>query len=98
VWIDIAGQGVELAPGRTAQMLDAEHKRVTDDQGSVYTFDKLLLATGGTPRRFPWGVTMSSTTAHSTIISDCGHWQSRASASQSSAVDSSARRSLRRWR
>ncbi len=55
VWIDIAGQGVELAPGRTAQVLDAEHKRVTDDQGSVYTFDKLLLATGGTPRRFPWG-------------------------------------------
>ena len=28
---------------------------MTDDQGTVYAFDKLLLATGGTPRRFPWG-------------------------------------------
>jgi NADPH-dependent 2,4-dienoyl-CoA reductase/sulfur reductase-like enzyme len=55
VWIDIAGQNIELVPGRTAKALDAERKRVTDDQGSVYTFDKLLLATGGTPRRFSWG-------------------------------------------
>ncbi len=55
VWIDIARQGIELATGRTAQALDAAHKRVTDDQGTNYTFDKLLLATGGTPRRFAWG-------------------------------------------
>jgi 3-phenylpropionate/trans-cinnamate dioxygenase ferredoxin reductase component len=55
VWIDIARQNVELILGRQAQTLDAEHKRVMDDQGTSYTFDKLLLATGGTPRRFPWG-------------------------------------------
>jgi len=55
VWIDIELQDVELFLGRQAQVLDAAGKQVTDDQGTVYTFDKLLLATGGTPRRFPWG-------------------------------------------
>jgi NADPH-dependent 2,4-dienoyl-CoA reductase/sulfur reductase-like enzyme len=36
-------------------MLDPPNRRITDDQGTVYTFDKLLLATGGTPRRLPFG-------------------------------------------
>lgn len=55
VWIDLPRQGVELVTGRTAQALDAARKQVTDDQGTSYTFDKLLLATGGTLRRFDWG-------------------------------------------
>ena len=55
VWIALEGQGADLHLGRTAQALDAEHKRVTDDQGIVYTFDRLLLAMGGSPRRFSWG-------------------------------------------
>jgi NADPH-dependent 2,4-dienoyl-CoA reductase/sulfur reductase-like enzyme len=55
VWIDVGQQGVELFTGRTAEALDTAHKRVTDDQGTVYTFDRLLLATGGIPRRFTWG-------------------------------------------
>src|SRR5262245_4952236 len=55
IWIDIELEGVELFLGRQAQSLDAAGKQVTDDQGTVYAFDKLLLATGGTPRRFPWG-------------------------------------------
>jgi 3-phenylpropionate/trans-cinnamate dioxygenase ferredoxin reductase subunit len=41
--------------GRTVRTLDPPRKRVTDDQGAVYTYDKLLLATGGTPRRLPFG-------------------------------------------
>jgi 3-phenylpropionate/trans-cinnamate dioxygenase ferredoxin reductase component len=55
IWIDLAQQGVDLLLGRTMQALDVEHKRVTDGQGGEYTFDKLLLATGGAPRRLPWG-------------------------------------------
>jgi NADPH-dependent 2,4-dienoyl-CoA reductase/sulfur reductase-like enzyme len=55
VWIDIASQVADLHLGRTAQTLDAAHKRVMDDQGTIYTFERLLLATGGTPRRFGWG-------------------------------------------
>lgn len=41
--------------GRTARKLDPQTKRVTDDQGTAYTFEKLLLATGSTPRRLPFG-------------------------------------------
>lgn len=54
IWRKTEGQGVELHLGRTAQRLDPRNKRVTDDQGTLYTFDKLLLATGGTPRHLPF--------------------------------------------
>lgn len=47
--------GVTLHLGRIVESLDPANKQVTDNQGNVYTFDKLLLATGGTPRRFPFG-------------------------------------------
>jgi NADPH-dependent 2,4-dienoyl-CoA reductase/sulfur reductase-like enzyme len=49
--IDIQSLSVELILGRTVQSLDAEHQQVTDDQGDMYSFDTLLLATGGVPRR-----------------------------------------------
>lgn len=55
IWRGAKDQGVDLHLGRTARSLDPRNKRVVDDQGSVYTFDKLLLATGGTPRRLPFG-------------------------------------------
>lgn len=45
--------GVTLHLGRRAMALEPGAKRLTDDQGTVYTFEKLLLATGGTPRRIP---------------------------------------------
>jgi NADPH-dependent 2,4-dienoyl-CoA reductase/sulfur reductase-like enzyme len=48
-------QGATLHLGRTVRQLDPRAKRVTDDQGTVYGYGKLLLATGGTPRRFPFG-------------------------------------------
>ncbi len=35
--------------------ISAEVKRVLDDRGSSHSFDKLLLATGGTPKRLPFG-------------------------------------------
>lgn len=41
--------------GRVAQKLDLSGKKVHDDHGDTYTFDKLLLATGGTTRRLPFG-------------------------------------------
>jgi NADPH-dependent 2,4-dienoyl-CoA reductase/sulfur reductase-like enzyme len=47
--------GVSLHLGRLAKTLDLARKQVTDDQGTVYAFDKLLIATGGTPRRLPFG-------------------------------------------
>src|SRR5207247_5015008 len=53
--IDLAQQGVDPLLGRKVQALDLAHKRVIDGQGAEYTFGKMLLATGGTPRRLPWG-------------------------------------------
>ncbi len=35
--------------------LDADNRRATDDRGEVHTYDRLLLATGGVPRRLPFG-------------------------------------------
>jgi len=55
IWRKTEEKGVTLLLGRTAHALDPRNKRVTDEQGTVYTFDKLLLATGGTPRRLPFG-------------------------------------------
>jgi NADPH-dependent 2,4-dienoyl-CoA reductase/sulfur reductase-like enzyme len=48
-------QGVTLHLGRTARHLDPQNKQITDDQGTAYGYGKLLLATGGTPRRLPFG-------------------------------------------
>ncbi len=55
IWRKTESQGVEFHLGRKAQTLDSRNKRITDDQGTVYTFDKLLLATGGSPSRLPFG-------------------------------------------
>ncbi len=55
VWRDTADLDVELHLGREVQVLDAQAKRLVDIQETVYTFDKLLLATGGRPRRLPSG-------------------------------------------
>ena len=46
---------VLLHLGRRVVGIDPERRQATDDIGTVYTYDKLLLATGGTPRRLPFG-------------------------------------------
>ena len=35
--------------------LDPKNRKVTDSTGSEHTYEKLLLATGGKPRRLPFG-------------------------------------------
>jgi 3-phenylpropionate/trans-cinnamate dioxygenase ferredoxin reductase subunit len=55
IWRGTDELAAELLLGRTAQQLDPKEKRVIDDQGTEYTFEKLLLATGGTPNRLPFG-------------------------------------------
>jgi len=55
VWRKTSEAGVDLHLGRRATTLDLRGKRVVDDRGTDYTFGKLLLATGGTPRRLPFG-------------------------------------------
>ena len=55
VWSKMDGLGVDMHLGRTVKAIDPGNKRVTDTLGTDYTFDKLLLATGGTARRLPFG-------------------------------------------
>jgi NADPH-dependent 2,4-dienoyl-CoA reductase/sulfur reductase-like enzyme len=55
VWRKTSEVRVDLHLGHRASALDLRAKSVTDDRGIVYTFEKLLLATGGTPRRLPFG-------------------------------------------
>ncbi|HEV8354219.1 MAG TPA: FAD-dependent oxidoreductase [bacterium] len=51
IWRATTDLGATLHLGRTARSVDVAAKRVTDDQGEAYTYDRLLLATGGTPKR-----------------------------------------------
>ncbi len=55
VWLKTDRLGVDFHLGRAARVLDLRQKQVVDDRGAVYNFDKLLLATGVTPRRLPFG-------------------------------------------
>src|SRR5215207_6402411 len=55
VWLKTDRLVVDLHLGRTARVLDLRQKQVVDDRGAVYDFDKLLLATGVSPQRLPFG-------------------------------------------
>ena len=55
IWSNTQEQGVEVHLGFRAQVLEPRNRRLTDEWGEVYTFEKLLLATGGRPRRLPFG-------------------------------------------
>jgi NADPH-dependent 2,4-dienoyl-CoA reductase/sulfur reductase-like enzyme len=55
IWRGTASRNVELHLGRRAVELDRRAKAVKDDRGTSYAYDKLLLATGGSPRTLPFG-------------------------------------------
>jgi 3-phenylpropionate/trans-cinnamate dioxygenase ferredoxin reductase component len=55
IWRKTDTSGVTFHSGRTARDLDPSGKKVTDDAGTVYEFERLLLATGGTPRQLEFG-------------------------------------------
>jgi 3-phenylpropionate/trans-cinnamate dioxygenase ferredoxin reductase subunit len=55
IWRGTEKKGVELHLGVRIESLDIHQKRAIDDKGGVWTFDKLLLATGGKPRLLPFG-------------------------------------------
>jgi 3-phenylpropionate/trans-cinnamate dioxygenase ferredoxin reductase component len=55
IWRGTENLGVTLHSGRRAIALDATSREVRDERGETYRYDRLLLATGGTPRRLPFG-------------------------------------------
>ncbi|HET6683304.1 MAG TPA: FAD/NAD(P)-binding oxidoreductase [Gaiella sp.] len=55
IWRGTENLGVELRLGRRIATIDPATHRATDDRGEVYAYERLLLATGGRPRRLPFG-------------------------------------------
>ena len=55
VWRQTASHGADLYLNQRVISIDPKTKVVRDDQGLEYEYDKLLLATGGTPRELPFG-------------------------------------------
>jgi 3-phenylpropionate/trans-cinnamate dioxygenase ferredoxin reductase component len=53
VWRGTDTISADLRLGRRATGINPQKKTVTDDRGNAVTYEKLLLATGGTPRRLP---------------------------------------------
>ena len=51
IWRKTDETGAEQVRGRRIVRVDAGARRATDDGGAVYEYGKLLLATGGRPRR-----------------------------------------------
>jgi NADPH-dependent 2,4-dienoyl-CoA reductase/sulfur reductase-like enzyme len=51
VWRGTEELGVELLLGRRVTSLDIDAHTATDDTGETHSYERLLLATGGTPRR-----------------------------------------------
>src|SRR5947199_10242493 len=53
IWRKTAATGTALHLGRRITALDPRARSVSDDRGTVYRYQKLLLATGGVRRRLP---------------------------------------------
>lgn len=53
IWRNTGDLNVAMHLGKKVVALDPVKKTATDDAGNVYTYEKLLLATGGTARHLP---------------------------------------------
>jgi NADPH-dependent 2,4-dienoyl-CoA reductase/sulfur reductase-like enzyme len=55
IWRKTENKRVEMHICRIVKEIVPTQKRVVDDEEKVFTYEKLLLATGGKPRRLPFG-------------------------------------------
>lgn len=55
LWRGVDYTRVKFHLGRRATSVNRKKRTVTDESGAEYRYKKLLLATGGTPRRLPFG-------------------------------------------
>ena len=75
IWRNTTAANAEVLLGRDAIRIDPDAHTVTDAAGGVYTYRKLLLATGGTPRRLPGdpgGIVYFRTLDDYTAVRDAG--------------------------
>lgn len=55
IWRHTENERVEFHLGRNVELVEPKQKRAVDDARNTYTYDKLLLVTGGRPRLLPFG-------------------------------------------
>jgi NADPH-dependent 2,4-dienoyl-CoA reductase/sulfur reductase-like enzyme len=55
IWRKTEEHKADLLLGRKVLSIDPQKKQVQDDHQESYTYQKLLLATGGTPHKLPFG-------------------------------------------
>jgi 3-phenylpropionate/trans-cinnamate dioxygenase ferredoxin reductase subunit len=55
VWRGTPALGVDVRPAHRIVSLDLAAHTASDDAGDTHSYERLLLATGGTPRRLPTG-------------------------------------------
>jgi NADPH-dependent 2,4-dienoyl-CoA reductase/sulfur reductase-like enzyme len=55
IWRKTENKGVTIHMGRLVKEIIPKQKHVVDDKGDIFTYNKLLLATGGKPRRLAFG-------------------------------------------
>jgi 3-phenylpropionate/trans-cinnamate dioxygenase ferredoxin reductase component len=55
IWRNTQDLGADLYLGRNVTHLDPSKRYLRDEPGDEFTYDKLLLATGGSPIRLPFG-------------------------------------------
>ena len=51
IWRKTEDKGVEMHLGRMVKQIVPNEKRIVDDNGNAFTYEKLLISTGGRPRR-----------------------------------------------
>ncbi len=55
IWRKLEAKDVKVHLGRRVKEIAPKERRVVDDTGDVFSYEQLLLATGGTPRRLAFG-------------------------------------------
>ena len=55
IWLKTGDKDVDVISNTRVTSLDLPHKQVEDENGEHYAYEKLLLATGGSVRRLPFG-------------------------------------------
>ncbi|TMB95869.1 MAG: NAD(P)/FAD-dependent oxidoreductase [Chloroflexi bacterium] len=55
IWYNTDELGVDMRLSSRVASIDPPNKRIVEAVGDEHTYEKLLLATGGTPRRLPFG-------------------------------------------
>ncbi len=55
IWLKTAEKEIDIHTETRIEKLDLTQKNVSDREGNLISFDKLLLATGGSPKKLPFG-------------------------------------------